>query len=119
MVYAFLYVNNGNIFKIKSTNSYKLTRGDKSLSKKKQLDIDNFDDFIEYSDNVSVDNFNSQEWSKSTCSCWYFNKKYNFHHVLVIADKNKFTEIPNQYRNVTIMQKNKPGHKKKLKLVML
>jgi hypothetical protein len=115
MVYAFLYVNNGNIFKIKSTNSYKLTRGDKSLSKKKQLDIDNFDDFIEYSDNVSMVNFNSQEWSKSTCSCWYFNKKYNCHHVLIIAANNKLTDIPNQYRNVPIMQKNKPGRKKKVK----
>ncbi len=115
MVYAFLYVNNGNIFKIKPTNSYKLTRVDKSLSKKKQLDTDNFDDFIEYSDNVSVVNFNSQEWSKSTCSCWYFNKKYNCHHVLIIAANNKLTDIPNQYRNVPIMQKNKSGRKKKVK----
>ena len=114
--YAFLYANEdaGKIMKIKSTDQYKVTRGDQSLLKKKLLNIRNFDEFVEYSDNVSLVDFNTQDWTRSTCSCWYFNKKYNCHHVLAIAVNNEYIDIPNQYRNVPIMQKNKPGRKKKV-----
>ena len=47
--------------KIKLTDQYKVTRGDQSLLKKKLLNIRNFEEFVEYSDNVSLVDFNTQD----------------------------------------------------------
>ena len=82
------------------------------LKRHTQFEIKNLKAVFHYANNVSEVTLNRHEWSKSTCTCCFFLKNYSCYHVLEIAFKFKYIEIPFKFRNVSILQKKKPGRKK-------
>ena len=113
MAYNFLHgESKGHLKQVDSTDKFKLTRGNVEWFNVNQFDIKNLKAVFHYANNVSEVTLNRHEWSKSTCTCCYFLKNYSCYHVLVMALKLEFTEIPFKFRNVPILQKKKPGRKK-------
>ena len=92
----FLYRKQGIIKKIRRIREF---HTDKKKSKFEtdnfveqnfeNIDLD-FDTFIETCGSVHVVKFQTEQWStKSSCSCYYFLKKYHCYHLFVIAVNKK------------------------------
>ena len=113
MAYNFLYGDSqGLIQQFESTDKFKLTTGNHGWFDVKQFEIKKLKAVFHYANNVSEVTLNRHEWAKSTCKCCFFLKNYSCYHVLEIAFKFKYIEIPFKFRNVSILQKKKPGRKK-------
>ena len=52
--------------------------------------------------------FNREKWKDSSCTCWYFIKKY---HIFVVAVNELKKRIPIKFKNVKIDQKTVVGRK--------
>ena len=116
----FLFREKGIIKKLGESENFILTRKNQNLitdnfveQNFENIDLD-FDSFIETCRSVHVVKFQTEQWSaKSSCSCYYFLKKYHCYHLFVIAVNKKIISIPSVFKNVPIGQKPKPGRKKK------
>ena len=58
---------------------------------------------------------NEESWAKSTCTCYYYFKKYICCHIVTIAVNLNKTIIPAEFRDTVVGQKTKRGKKKKAK----
>ena len=115
-----LYKEQGIIKKLGESENFILTRKNQNLITDNFVEQNfeniylDFDTFIETCGSVHVVKFQTEQWSaKSSCSCYYFLKKYHCYHLFVIAVNKKIISIPSVFKNLPIGQKPKPGRKKK------
>ena len=116
----FLFRKPGIIKHLDETDIYIVTHVDENLINDdfvnqnfENVNLD-FDSFISTCKSVHKVEFKKEKWAaKSSCTCWYFLKKYHCYHLFVIAINEQMITIPSVFKNAPIGQKPQPGRKPK------